>query len=327
MSRANSGSSSSSSSVSKHETKPSKGKDVKPTTSNKKITFYNYGDPYTLTSKATLYDKNGQPLKTSALKAGMKIYATTYVPINGERYAEIADSVYIKESTFKGTDSGSQESSNHKNNDSGKAESPTGKRYNTKLTSTMTQPTITDEQETSARNARNEVNYMTDSQVQSVRDYLWDDIQNYRKDHGMKEFQNSSELDKLAYNAALPQTSEWKALNRDSNRFLQNINELKPFLPSLTANGMDMANGMMLYLNLGLYGQFIGFSFDNMTPKEIADQIFKVLTTQDDMASNFLREPKMVNPYGSLSMRFYLNGTRSTLGISFFTADSMNWKN
>lgn len=222
-----------------------------------------------------------------------------------------------------------------KDNSSKDSASTSGKRYNLTRTSSEYTPVLTDAEEAHARKqGKLGYIYFTDDKVKQIEERLWEDIQNYRVSKGYPKYKRNIELDKLAYNALLPQTPEWKRMTFGQNFETQNVQTVGQYTPSPVKLGMDMTNGLVYQSIFNLNnGSYLNTSERN--PKKVADEIFRTVEESETIYHYFFEGNKEHHAYGALSVRYFVgpsNGTQTdrqkySVGFAFFNADgtSQEW--
>lgn len=279
---------------------------------------------------------------TTSIKASSSsnVAGTVTTNSNGE-FTTTSSKGHSAFPTSKSTGSKTSTSSSSKSNSSSSTSSNksddntnvSGVRYNTKKSSWDIAPILSAEDERFARKYMNKSVYFTDEEVQQIEDRLWQDIQNYRVSKGYPAFKTNLELTNLAQQAQVPGTREFQ---RFTDKISQNTNEIKAYVPSLAALGMDQAIG---YVDSTIYGLnakgfTIGgdFTHKGWKPAQVADKLFEMMKNSDGFESRLLYGWKERNAYASLSMHYYvshLGYSGNSVGISFFTVDgtSPEWIN
>lgn len=204
-----------------------------------------------------------------------------------------------------------------------------GKRYNFTRTSSEYTPVLTDAEEKHARkNGKLGYIYFTDDQVKQIEDRLWEYIQNYRVSMGYPKYKRNAELDKLAYNALLPQTPEWERMTKGHNFETQNIQTVGQYTPGLVKLGMNLTMGL---IEQNIFSDTNGVYLNNQerNPIKVADEIFRTIKESEKIWHYFFEGNHEYHAYGALSARYFVgksNGTQTdrydyAVGIAFFNAD------
>lgn len=205
-----------------------------------------------------------------------------------------------------------------------------GKRYNLTRTSSENTPVLTDAEEKHARkNGKLGYIYFTDDQVKQIEDRLWEDIQNYRVSMGYPKYKRNAELDKLAYNALLPQTPEWERMTKGHNFETPNIQTVGQYTPGLVKLGMNLTMGL---IEQNIFSDTNGAYLNNQerNPIKVADEIFRTIIKESEKIWHYFFEGNHeYHAYGALSARYFVgksNGTQTdrydyAVGIAFFNAD------
>ncbi|RMC38124.1 hypothetical protein F5ESL0236_07780 [Lactobacillus sp. ESL0236] len=285
---------------------------IKPDNTNTSATSSTTDDfKVTIINPARIYDSNGKKTAFTANKGTFRTVTGSKV-INGAKYYKIGDNSYILASdTEKGID-------NSVPNHFGEPEAPdkpTDKEWQHILHRYATEPDY------------DQIIYFSDSELAQIKNYLWQDIQNYRVEQGLPAYKTNVELDSLISKICASSDKMW-----DYEQDLAGATKitLAPYLPTMNANGMDMTD---TWIEDNYYGRRIvgeitpkEFNFKDRNPEHVATQIFNSCKA-DKYYNKMILGHNDKAAFAGLGLVSHWGGNYSYVGIAFIevSGNSAKW--
>lgn len=277
-----------------------------------------------LINKAPVYNAQGQPTG-QVLKKGLTEMTHGVANIKGKQFYVLNDSHYILTSDAIALD-GSDKQAPSENNHASEKDRNKDNKPNTGNNSDEQNP------ESSEKPTQSEINfllkngyvYFTDDEVNQIRNLLWTKIQNYRVENGYQPYKANAELDNFVNNLTVGD----KMFLYQSAVNSQDIGQIAPYLPSLKENGMQTTRGINKPIFYSITSPGFGFIFDlkDRNLEHVATAMFDALKTSPETAKR-IRGDKDNKAYGALAMKYFWNGTSSSVGMIFIEVcgDNPKW--
>lgn len=171
--------------------------------------------------------------------------------------------------------------------------------------------------------------YFSDSELAQIKNYLWQDIQNYRIEKGLPAYKTNVELDSLISKICASSDKMWQY---EQDLAGATKITLAPYLPTMNANGMDMTD---TWIENNYYGhRIVGkitpkeFNFKDWNPEHVATQIFNSCKADKYYNELILGDNDKV-AFASLGLSSKWKGNYSYVGIAFIEVygTSAKWLN
>ncbi|RMC47878.1 SLAP domain-containing protein [Lactobacillus sp. ESL0225] len=266
----------------------------------------------TIINPARIYDRNGKKTAFIANKGTFRTVTDSKV-INGAKYYKIGDNSYILASdTEKGIDNNVPKENI---NDPEPPDKPTEKEWQHILHRYATEPDY------------DQIIYFSDSELAQIKNYLWQDIQNYRVENGLPAYKINAELDNLISKICSSSDKMW---DYEQNLAGATKDTLAPHLPTMNANGMDMTD---TWIEDNYYGRRIvgeitpkEFNFKDRNPEHVATQIFNSCKA-DKYYNKMILGHNDKAAFAGLGLVSHWGGNYSYVGIAFIevSGNSAKW--
>lgn len=255
---------------------------IKKVDKNKAVENGNSPFSYRLVNDSYVYDSNGQIVNGKKVKKNQWVLGSAHITINGLDYMQIGHNQYVKSEDLRDRNGKAPVQSTIEG-DPGTSSKP-GKKEETKEDYAGYVPdgyTYENEsyhyydddqdyyQEALAGSKRHDMVFFTPAQVKAIENYLWEDIQNYRKSFGKPGFKHNAELASF-----LSKISPFSyTANPDLPLVLNTsyASRLTPYLPGLSEQGMSAGTTMF---SPGGFNGDIRIPNTARKPKDVADSIF-----------------------------------------------------
>ncbi|CAM3194414.1 surface layer protein [Lactobacillus bombicola] len=278
-----------------------------------------------LINKAPIYNSQGHPTG-QVLKKGLTELTHGVVKIKGKQFYILGNNHYILVSSAIALDGSDKQVPSENNNNASEKDRNKDNKSNTGNNSDEQNP------ESSEKPTQSEINfllkngyvYFTDDEVNQIRNLLWTKIQNYRVENGYQPYKANAELDNFVNNSTI-----------GNNMFLcqsavnsQDVDQIAPYLPSLKENGMQTTRGINKPIFYSITSPGFGFVFDlkDRNIEHVATAMFDALKSSPEIAKR-IRGDKDNKAYGALAMKYFWNGTSSSVGMIFIEVcgDNPKW--
>lgn len=237
---------------------------------------------YRLINDTSIYDSNGQKISAKTLKKNQWVFGSAHIIIDGQDYVQIGHNQYVKAEDLRDRNGKElvQSTTENKTDNSNKPNKkgeikedfagyvPDGYTYEN-----GSYHYYDDDQdyyqEALAGSKKHDMVFFTPAQVKEIENYLWEDIQNYRKSFGRSGFKHNAELASF-----LSKISPFSyTANPDLPLVLNTsyASRLTPYLPSLSEQGMSAGTTMF---SPGGFNGDIRIPNTARKPKDVADSIF-----------------------------------------------------
>jgi hypothetical protein len=287
---------------------------IKPDNTNTSATSSTTDDfKVTIIKPARIYDSNGKKTAFTANKGTFRTVTGSKV-INGTKYYKIGDNSYILASDIeKGIDNNVPKENI---NDPEPPDKPTQAEIDYLLANNNDKLGYTI--------------YFSDSELAQIKNYLWQDIQNYRVEQGLPAYKTNVELDSLISKICASSDKMWQY---EQDLAGATKITLAPYLPTMNANGMDMTD---TWIENNYYGhRIVGeitpkeFNFKDRNPEHVATQIFNSCKNDKSYYNKMILGHNDKAAFASLGLTYKWDGTYSFVGIAFIevSGTSAKWLN
>ncbi|WEV41320.1 SLAP domain-containing protein [Lactobacillus sp. ESL0681] len=274
----------------------------------------------TVNTPAKVYDAQGKATGITLNKGTVELAQGT-TTIKGKKYYKIGTGKYILASAAT---EGNQVTTNTGTSETAGTNTPSSTPANNTNDSTSLSYGKPTQKEIDYL-VDNGYVYFTDAQVKQIRDSLWQKIQDYRVSKGYAPYKSNPELDNFVNSAA----------GDNSNMYIyqaavnyQDADQLAEYLPTLSEHGMSVSRGVddPRFYAVNAKGQGYLFDLRDRNPEHVAVAIFNALKSDPNVAAR-IEGHKDKNAFGALSMKYFWDGTNSSLGLMFVevAGNSSEW--
>lgn len=255
---------------------------IKKADENKTVENGNSPFSYRLVNDTSIYDSNGQKIIAKILKKNQWVIGSAYVIIDGQDYVQIDHDQFVKAEDLRDRNGkalvqaaiGKRTANSNRSDKKREIKEdfagyvPDGYTYEN-----GSYHYYDDDQdyyqEALAGSKKHDMVFFTPAQVKEIENYLWEDIQNYRKSFGLSGFKHNVELANL-----LSKISPFSyTANTDLPLILNTsyASRLAPYLPKLSEQGMSAGTTMF---SAGGFNGDIRIPNTARKANDVADSIF-----------------------------------------------------